>query len=90
MSTLARTSSAIFQTPSCALNPEPNVGTCGPPTMRFLGKRESKDPEFQKQYLNLKLIDEEPTRVMPNEMEKLVSELPRNRGAFPNESATNV
>ena len=32
---------------------------------------ESQDPEFQKVYL--KLIDEEPTRVMPNDMEKLVA-----------------
>jgi hypothetical protein len=43
--------------------------------VRILGKRESKDPEFQKGYL--KPIDEEPTGVMPNAMEKFVSELPR-------------
>jgi len=43
-------------------------------------KGESQDPEFQKVYL--KLIDEEPTWVMPNEIEKLVSELPRDRRAF--------
>ena len=45
-----------------------------------LEKGKGKDPEFQKGYL--KLIDEEPTRVMPNAMEKLVSELPRDRRAF--------
>jgi ferredoxin-fold anticodon binding domain-containing protein len=38
--------------------------------VRILGKGESQDQKFQKQYL--KLIDEEPTRVMPDEMEKLV------------------
>jgi hypothetical protein len=43
--------------------------------VRILGKRESNDPEFQKGYL--KPIDEEPTGVMPNAMEKFVSELPR-------------
>jgi len=37
---------------------------------------ESQDPEFQKECL--RPIDEEPTRVMPNEMEKLVRELPRD------------
>ena len=37
---------------------------------------ESQDPEFQKEYL--KLVGEEPTLVMPNEMEKLVRELPRD------------
>jgi len=48
----------------------------GPPgrSVRILGKRESKDPEFQKEYL--KLVGEEPTSVMPDEMEKLVRELP--------------
>ena len=35
-----------------------------------------KDPEFQKDYL--KLVGEEPTPVMPDEMEKLVRELPRD------------
>ena len=44
-------------------------------SLRIVGKRESKDPEFQKGYL--KPIDEEPTGVMPNAMEKFVSELPR-------------
>jgi len=37
-------------------------------------KKESKDPEYQKGYL--KLADEDPTPVMPCEMEKLVRELP--------------
>jgi hypothetical protein len=54
-----------------------------------LEKGQSKDPEFQKGYL--KLIDEEPTRVMLNAMEKLVSELPRDHHAFQSkESTTNV
>jgi hypothetical protein len=37
--------------------------------VRILGKRESKDPEFQKGYL--KPIDEEPTGIMPNAIEKI-------------------
>ena len=41
---------------------------------RILGKRESKDPEFQKGYL--KPIDEEPTRSYRMQW-KFVSELPR-------------
>jgi hypothetical protein len=45
-----------------------------------LGKVEKQDPDFQKEYL--KLIDEDPTPVMPNEIEKLVSELPGDRPAF--------
>ena len=62
---------------SCALHPDSSGGTCGSgdDSVRILGKRESKDPEFQKGYL--KPIDEEPTRVMPNAMEKFLSELPR-------------
>jgi hypothetical protein len=62
---------------SCALHPDSSGGTCesADNPVRILGKRESKDPEFQKGYL--KPIDEEPTRVMPNAMEKFVSELPR-------------
>ena len=36
----------------------------------------SQDPEFQKEYL--KLVGEEPTSVMPNEMEKTRRELPRD------------
>jgi hypothetical protein len=49
---------------------------------------ESQDPEFQKVYL--KLIDEEPTPVIPNEIEKLISELPRDGHGFSKESETNV
>ena len=41
---------------------------------------ESQDPEFQKEYL--KLVGEELTPVMPSEMERLVSELLRDRHAF--------
>jgi len=46
---------------SCALHPDSSGGTCGAADdpVRILGKRESKDPEFQKEYL--KLIGEEPT-----------------------------
>jgi hypothetical protein len=85
MSTLTRTSNARFFYPclkSCALHPESDDDICGcaDDPVRILGKRESKDPEFQKEYL--KLVDEEPTPVMPNEIEKLVSELPRDRHAF--------
>ena len=52
---------------------------------------ESQDPEFQKEYL--KLVGEEPTLVMPNEMEKLVRELPRHTeivALLKAELATNV
>ena len=35
-----------------------------------------KDPEFHKDYL--KLVGEEPTPVMPDKMEKLIKELPRD------------
>jgi hypothetical protein len=51
-------------------------------SVRILGKRESKDPEFQKEYLNL--VGEGPASVTPDEIEKLVRELPRyrNRRAF--------
>jgi hypothetical protein len=35
-----------------------------------------KDPEFHKEYN--KLVGEEPTPVMPDEMERLVKELPRD------------
>ena len=35
-----------------------------------------KDPEFHKEYN--KLVGEEPTPVMPEEMERLVKELPRD------------
>jgi hypothetical protein len=37
-------------------------------SLRIVGKRESKDPEFQKEYL--KLVDEEPTAVIPDEIER--------------------
>jgi hypothetical protein len=62
---------------SCALHPESSDATCesADDSIRILGKRESKDPEFQKGYR--KPIDEEPTGVMPNAMERFVSELPR-------------
>jgi len=80
MSTVARTSRRpifFIVLKNCALHPDSSGGTCGAADdpVRILGKRESKDPEFQKGYL--KPIDEEPTRVMPNAMEKFVSELPR-------------
>ena len=68
------------------LHPESSGGACGSAddSVRILGKRASKDPEFQKEYL--KLVGEEPTSVMPDEMEKLIRELPRyrNRHAIPN------
>jgi hypothetical protein len=35
-----------------------------------------KDPEFHKEYN--KLVGEEPTPVMPDEMERLIKELPRD------------
>src|SRR6266576_240009 len=41
-------------------------------SLRIVGKRESKDPEFQKEYL--KLVDEEPTAVIPDEIESVVKE----------------
>jgi hypothetical protein len=41
----------------------------------FLGKSKSQDPEFQKEYL--KVVGEEPTPAVPDQMEKLVRELPR-------------
>jgi hypothetical protein len=61
----------------CALHPQSSGGIRGSAndSVRILGKVESQDPKFQKKYL--KLINEEPTLVMPKEMEKLVSELPR-------------
>ena len=64
MSTLARTSnSQSFRqgAKSCALHPESRGSTCedADDPVCILGKRESKDPEFQKEYL--KLIGEEPT-----------------------------
>jgi hypothetical protein len=41
----------------------------------FLGKSKSQEPEFQKEYL--KVVGEEPTPAVPDQMEKLVRELPR-------------
>src|SRR5438046_7046826 len=41
-------------------------------SLRIVEKRESKDPEFQKEYL--KLVDEEPTAVIPDEIESVVKE----------------
>jgi hypothetical protein len=57
----------------CPLHPK-SSGADGP--VRILERLRARIPEFQKVYLEL--IDEEPTRVMPNEMEKLVRELPRD------------
>jgi hypothetical protein len=51
-------------------------GTAEPPVIQFVSlESESQDPEFQKEYL--KLVGEEPTSVLPNDMEKLVREPPR-------------
>ena len=49
----------------CALHPQSSGGIRGSAndSVRILGKVESQDPKFQKKYL--KLIDEEPTLVMP-------------------------
>jgi hypothetical protein len=52
----------------------------GDDPVRILGKGASQDLEFQKGYP--KLIDEEPMWIMPNNMENLVRELPRDRDAF--------
>jgi hypothetical protein len=69
---------------------ESRGGTCGAAddSIRILRKSESQDPEFQKKYP--KLVGEEPTPVIPNEIEKLISELPRDGHGFSKESATNV
>jgi hypothetical protein len=69
---------------SCALHRESSGGTCGAAddTVRILGKNESQDPEFEKEYLSY-----------PNEMEKLIRELPRDPeivALFKAESAINV
>jgi hypothetical protein len=53
-----------------------------------LGRANGYDPEFQKEHL--KISGEEPTPVIPNEIEKVVSELPRDGHSFSKESATNV
>jgi hypothetical protein len=81
MSTLPGTSDAKFLYPclkNCAFHPKSSalapLGSADD-SVRILGKRESKDPEFQKEYL--KLVGEEPTSVLPNDMEKLVREPPR-------------
>jgi hypothetical protein len=61
----------------------------GPPMIQFTSlENGKKDPEFQKKYP--KLVGEEPTPVIPNEIEKLISELPRDGHGFSKESATNV
>jgi len=49
-------------------------------TVRVLGADERQDPEFQKEYL--KLVGEEPTSVVSNEMNKLIRERPRDRRAI--------
>jgi hypothetical protein len=46
----------------------------------LLGRANGYDPEFQKEHL--KLSGEEPTPVITNEIEKLVSELPRDGHVF--------
>jgi hypothetical protein len=81
MSTLPGTNDDAFFYPclkSCALHRESSGDTYGSvdDSVRILGKRESQDPEFPKEYL--KLVGEEPTSVMSDEMEKLVSELSRD------------
>jgi hypothetical protein len=82
MSTLARTNDApIFFSKRCTLHRKSSGGICGPPMMQFvsLEKGKAKSWSFRK---NLKLIDEEPTWVLPNEIEKLVAELQRDRALF--------
>ena len=69
------------------------MGLVGPPMIQFVPlERESQDPGFQKEYL--KFVDEESTSVTPDEIEKLVRELPRDTeiqsSCFSNESATAV
>ena len=63
---------------SCAFNPESSRGTCGSvdDSGRIVGKIESKKLEFQKE--DLKLVGAESTSVMPDEMENLVKEPPRD------------
>jgi hypothetical protein len=64
---------------SCALYPESSGDTCGSvdDSGRIVGKIESKELEFQKE--DLTLVGAEPTSIMPNDMEKLIRELPRYR-----------
>ena len=66
---------------SCALHPKSTDGICdsADDPVRIVGKKEIRI-QFQKEYL--KVVSEEPTAVMPTEMEKLVRELPRDRHAF--------
>ena len=54
--------------------PESSGGTCGS-AVRIVGKWKSKELESQKEYI---LVGEGPTSVMPDEMEKLIRELPRD------------
>jgi hypothetical protein len=71
---------------------ESSGGSCGSADdrVRTCGKRESEDPEFQKEYL--KLVGEEPTSVVPNETKKLTRELLRDPEIVTlfKRSATNV
>jgi hypothetical protein len=60
----------------CALHPELSDATYGS-AVRIVGKWKSKELEFQKEYL--KLVGAEPTWIMPNDMKKLIRELPRYR-----------
>jgi len=58
---------------SCALHSASNSGICGSADVpdHILEKCESQDPKFYKEYL--KLMKEEPKRLMPDEMEKLIT-----------------
>jgi hypothetical protein len=51
-------------------------------------ERENQDPGFQKEYLNL--IDEDPTSVRPNEIEKTRQRASGRSSRFSKESAPNV
>jgi hypothetical protein len=57
----------------CALHPK-SSGADGP--VRILERLRARIPEFQKEYLNL--VGEGPASVTPDEIEKLVRELPRD------------
>jgi hypothetical protein len=63
----------MFLLKSCALHRKSSGGAC---RTADDSEAESQDPEFQKEYL--KLIHKESTPVMPNEIEKLFRELPRD------------
>jgi hypothetical protein len=69
---------------------EPGTRGSADNPVRILGKRQSQDPEFQKEYL--KLVGEEPTSVVPNETKKLTRELLRDPEIVTlfKRSATNV